>query len=442
MSTVNIQTPPLSKHWTRHIANAFIFLAIIAPLVIPMGGEALVLLFALMGVAGLLRTRLSASQRSKAGFVWQQDDTWMALALGSMVALQLISVLWSEWPRQSLSSAVKHLHFALWPLLVWTLSRATAPQNMLQYGLLAALLLATAWMALPTQIGWAAGQFEAAAQNTSVLGKIVAVMGLWALVLASGMQRSKQDGPRVMLSLWMRYAMALAWALALLLLVASERRIELGVYVVLSMSFIMLRLFKRGQLRLALSLTCAAAILTGFALAHQSHRFVIAGKEVRQYFSGQQPHLQDYQTSLGQRLEMYHMALRAIADKPVLGWGAGTRPQYLKQYAHYPQHIFERTHLHSQYLQTLVDVGVVGAMFAIAALVVAFRISVVTTWRRGQHEVATLFLALYAVHMMSGVFNPAFSQGLSNSFFVLMAAVLWIISRTQASSVANASSAL
>jgi O-antigen ligase len=442
MSIAKIQTPPLPMHGRARIANAFIAFALIAPLVIPMGGEALVLLCALIGMVGIVGTRLSTSRHSEAGFVWRQDDTWMALALGSMVALQLISVLWSEWPRQSLSSAIKHVHFALWPFLVWVFSRATAPQDMLQHGLLAALLLATVWMALPTQVGWAAGQFEAAAQNTSVLGKIVAVMGLWALVLASGMQRSKQDGPRVMLSLWMRYAMALAWALALLLLVASERRIELGLYVVLSMSFIMLRLFKRGQLRLALSLTCAAAILIGLALAHQSQRFKIAGDEVRQYFSGQQPHLKDYQTSLGQRMEMYHMALRAIADKPVLGWGAGTRPHYLKQYAHYPQHIFERTHLHSQYLQTLVDVGIVGAMIAIAALIVAFRISVVATWRRGQHEVAALFLALYAVHMMSGVFNPAFSQGLSNSFFVLMAAVLWTISRTHVGSAANAPSAL
>jgi hypothetical protein len=29
--------------------------------------------------------------------------------------------------------------------------------------------------------------------------------------------------------------------------------------------------------------------------------------------------------------------------------------------------------------------------------------------------------------MLSGLFNPAFSQGLSNSFFVTIAAVLWVI---------------
>ena len=104
--------------------------------------------------------------------------------------------------------------------------------------------------------------------------------------------------------------------------------------------------------------------------------------------------------------------------------------------------MFERTHLHSQYLQILVDVGLFGALLAVGALTIIFRYSVVAPWRRGQHEVAALFATLYAVHMMSGLFNPAFSQGLSNSFFVLMASVLWVISRSQQCSTAKATSAL
>jgi hypothetical protein len=208
MNRASHQTPPLQMHCTARVADALIVLVMIAPLVIPLGGEALMVLIALIGITGLVVTRFGLSRNSKAGFVWARDDTWMTLALSSMVVLQLVSVLWSEWPRQSLSSALKHVHFVLWPLLVGVLSRAPAPQDMMQRGLLAALLLATVWMLLPTHVGWAGGQFEAAAQNTSVLGKIVAVMGLWALVLASGMQRSQRDGPRVMLSLGMRSAMA------------------------------------------------------------------------------------------------------------------------------------------------------------------------------------------------------------------------------------------
>jgi O-antigen ligase len=128
---------------------------------------------------------------------------------------------------------------------------------------------------------------------------------------------------------------------------------------------------------------------------------------------------------------MYHIAVQAIQDKPWLGWGAGARAHYLKQYAHFPEKMFERTHLHSQYLQTLVDVGVLGALLALGAVGVAWWVSVVLLWRRGEHETAALFAMLYAAHMGSGVFNPAFSQGLSNSFFVTMAAVLWVIHREQ-----------
>lgn len=385
----------------------------------------MVLVLSLIGATGWAFAHFRSAQR----FEWQREDTWMACALASMVLLQGLSVLWSQWPKQSAASALKHLHFLLWPLLVWALSRVKQPQPWMERGLLVAMGLAVLWMLLPTQIGWAGGQFEAAAQNTSVLGKIVAVLGLWGMVLASGMLRHARHAEVAERSLRWRSAMALVWGFGLLLLVAADRRIELALYVLLSLAFIMLRLFKRGQLRLALSISCAVAVLMGLALSHQAERFAKAGQEVRQYFSAPQPSLQDYSTSLGQRLEMYHIAAKAIADKPWLGWGAGSRPQYLKQYAHFPAQMFERTHFHSQYLQTLLDVGVLGSLLACAALIVAWRVSVLQLWRRGEHELAMLFASLYGVHMLSGVFNPAFSQGLSNSFFVTMAAILWVIHR-------------
>jgi len=426
----------------QRFAQALIVLALAAPLLIPLGGEGMVLLLTLLGAASIVVEKIYGRKNPNNSTVWSREATCLALALASMTVLQLASVVWSAWPKQSMASAFKHLHFALWPLLVVALGRAHAPQRTMEYGLVMTMGLATAWMLLPTQIGWTGHSFEAAAQNTSVFGKIVAVYGLWGMVLASGMRRNNQFGDQAALSLTMRSAMAAVWGLGLLLLVAADRRIELGLYVLMSMIFMLLRLFKRGQVRLAVSLVCAAAVLMGAALSHKADRFAKAAQEVQQYFSAGEPRLEDYHTSLGQRIEMYHIAAKAIAEKPWLGWGAGARPQYLKQYAHFPEHMFERTHLHSQYLQTLVDVGFLGALFAIAALVLAWVISVVRPWRRGEHEVAVMFAALYGVHMLSGMFNPAFSQGLSNSFFVTMAAVLWVIHHHQSQAAAISARAL
>jgi O-antigen ligase len=434
--------PSILVTWGQRAAQALIILAIAAPLLIPVGGEAMVLLLALIGAASLVIEKIKRRRNLGVSTPWSRQATWMALALASIVLLQLVSILWSAWPKQSMASALKHVHFVLWPLLVIALSRAHAPQRMMEYGLLTAMGLTTLWMLLPVQTGWAGNQFEAAGQNPSVFGKMVAVYGLWAMVLASGTRRSAQTGDQAALALKMRSAMALVWGCGLLLLVAADRRIELGLYVALSVMFMLLRLFKRGQLRLAVSLMCAASVLMGTALFHKGERFAKAGQEVQQYFSAKQPRVEDYQTSLGQRMEMYHIALQAIENRPWLGWGAGARPQYLKEFAHFPQLMFERTHLHSQYLQTLVDIGILGSLASIAALVVAWRISVVRPWQRGEHEVAALFAALYSVHMLSGLFNPAFSQGLSNSFFVTMAAVLWVIHHHQSQAAAISARAL
>jgi hypothetical protein len=255
--------------WKPISAAFLMLLAMNASLLIPLGGEALVLLLTLIGAIGMGVQRSVSKQR----WDWWREDTVMALAFASIMLLQLISVLWSQWPKQSAASAFKHLHFLVWPLLVWVLAQGRESLRWMERGVLLALFGAFFWILLPTQWGWTGGHFEAAAQNPSVFGKIVAVLGLWALVLASGMQRRASKPKADQRPPVWRYAYALAWALSLPLLLAADRRIELVLYVVLSLGFIMLRLFRRGQLRLALFLTFAAGGLMAAALIYQGERF-------------------------------------------------------------------------------------------------------------------------------------------------------------------------
>jgi O-antigen ligase len=407
-------------------ADALIALSIGAPILIPLGGEITILVLTLLGGFLAIQAIRSTPADAHRNFIWSRADTLLALCMASMFALQLLSVLWAEWPRQAASSALKHLHFLVWPLVMLALSQSRQTVAVSSWSLVITLLVCAAWMLLSGQtLGWKHERFEAAAQNASVFGRIVAFYGLWALLLASTLQKSDRVGhpPRGLL--------LLATFAALLLVLSTGNRIETVAYLLMAFIFITWRMLQWRGWKMVWGMGLGLLLLTAAVAYSIGDRVENAAQEARSYFSDSEPKEQDLQTSIGIRLEIYYMASRAIAEKPILGWGAGSRPQNFRRLSHHPDKVQPHTHLHSQYLQTLTDVGFVGALIVLGFVLTTVFVTVIRAWKKKHHEIAALFAALIGIQLLCGVFNPAFSQGLSNSVFVMMMALLWVMLRQQ-----------
>jgi O-antigen ligase len=408
-------------------ADALVALSVCAPILIPLGGEAVMLLLTAVGVWLLIKKYMQRKGGSNQDMPWRRGDTILAICMASMFVLQLISVLWAQWPRQALASAFKHLHFLMWPTVMVVLSMSRRTTVVASWSLVFALLACACWILfMVATVGWQGmGRFEAAAQNPSVFGRIVAFYGLWALLLASAPRVIEAHGVPP------QWLLAMASLAGLLLVVSSGNRIELVAYVILILIVVVWRMLQRGQWHVVWGMGVGVLLAVVFAAQSIGIRLDQGMQEVRSYFAQSTPKVQDMETSVGLRIEIYYIATRAISERPWFGWGAGSRPQNFRRLSHYPEHLPTRTHLHSQYLQTLTDVGIVGSIVALLATLAAIWATVIRPWKAGHREMAALFACLIGLHLASGVFNPAFSQGLSNSVFVMMMALLWVMLRQQ-----------
>jgi O-antigen ligase len=414
----------------RYWVDAFVALSISAPILIPLGGEATMLLLSLLGAFFSIVLFATGKLTAYTKISWRLVDAQLAICMASMFVLPFTSVLWAQWPLQAVASALKHLHFLMWPLVVVVLSMSRRTPVVFGWALVLTLLTCFLWiLGLATMKGWQSlWRFEAAAQNASVFGRIVAVYGLWALLLATRPNLTDQR------SFPPRWLLALATLASLVAVVSSGNRIELVAFMVLALVLIIWRMLQWGRWRVILGMGGTLLLAVVFSAQSIGARMDEGAKDVRSYFAQAAPKAQDLQTSVGLRIEMYYIAIRAISERPWFGWGAGSRPQNFRHLSHHPEQLPSRTHLHSQYLQVLTDVGVVGAMLALCTTLVAIWATVIRPWKTGHSEMAALFAALMGMHLISGVFNPAFSQGLSNSFFVMMVALLWVMLRQQEAS--------
>ncbi|HRQ04383.1 MAG TPA: O-antigen ligase family protein [Nitrosomonas halophila] len=158
----------------------------------------------------------------------------------------------------------------------------------------------------------------------------------------------------------------LSWLLALLLLFLQFNQSSRGLLIAtLAALLLMLVLRYRIEGR-KLMASLAAAVVAIAVLAASSdvlhERLYQAGNDLRLF---QQGH---YQTSLGYRLAMWEIGLRGIAERPLLGHGAGMAREYFDErivthqqgiYRNLPE--FQKTiHFHNEWIEIGVHLGLLG----------------------------------------------------------------------------------
>ena len=194
--------------------------------------------------------------------------------------------------------------------------------------------------------------------------------------------------------------------------------------IILAGIIIFMHLKKSVTLRSFIStvvLTVVALFVIGTWMAP---KFQLAYAEAVAFYDDGRPTGDEIKTSIGNRLEYYYVATNAIHESPLLGYGAGIKPEHLERFSHDPNSLSHYNHFHNQYLQTLVEVGIVGSLFVLLAMLYLWREQVWLLYAKHPHG-SIAYALLFLVYMMTGIFSIAFSQGLLNSFFILANAVLW-----------------
>lgn len=155
-------------------------------------------------------------------------------------------------------------------------------------------------------------------------------------------------------------------------------------------------------------------------------RFFDAKREAIAYFSGPAERTAAVQTSVGGRLEMYRVALAGVKERPWLGWGAGLRPIHLSRHATDPNQPLTYRNFHSLFLQSLLEIGLIGSVCALLVGMFLFRRTVWAVWKSGRRELGLLCLILWFTYFWKSLANATFGYGLPNAVFVLFTAWFWV----------------
>lgn len=397
---------------------AFVFFSI--PL-IPAGGEAAL---AVLGLCGAF-VFLKSPSAFKKELAWTRRDKLIFLALSSVFILKLLSIMWADNPTRAIKNVLNNVHFLGWPLLLWVFMRASQPLQSLTRGVACGALFAAAWGCMWVLLRIVRGDlmttvepFEAGSQNAGVFAHIVCVYGLWLLYAWLNFK----------VDVHTKRVLGMAFFAALIALLCSSRRIQLVIMMGLAGLVVLMHIQKNLNLRAFVSIAGLSAVVLALVAVWMAPKYEQAYVEATTFLNDPSPHAEAIQSSIGNRLEYYHIATSAIEAQPILGYGAGTKPQQLERFSHDPASLSHFNHFHNQYFQTVVEVGVFGSVLAVWALLFLWREQVWRVYAQSPH-VAVFFALIFSVYMLTGLFSIALSQGLLNSFFILSNAVLWAEAR-------------
>lgn len=388
-------------------------------ILIPGATEFGVLVFALLGLAGLLRWRSPLAM----GFQWQWVDSTVSLAFASVFLFKFLSMLWADQPRLALSNALWHLHFLFWPLVLLGLQRCHAAQKDVERAVAAGLVAVALWFLVFKLSGERLLPFEdAGSSNLGVLAQMALFLGAWNLLALSrpGVSLRSADGQ-------LKVAGFIA---AWVVLVASTRRLELLGLLLITAAVLAYRMRSRLTLGRLLLLALGVSALTGLMVYLRWEKFAIGFSELSDYFELRGTDPQVVLSSWGARLEMYRVGWLGFMDHPWVGMSAGARPYLMQMYGAPGEDVFGHRHFHSEYLQTLVEGGVMWFLLLASAVMYAVRQMVIKPWGQAR-ELALLALGLLCAYAIEGVFSAALIYGEANGVFVVASAWLWLQLRQQ-----------
>jgi O-antigen ligase len=348
---------------------------------------------------------------------WRTHDSWMSLSMCSVFIFKIISSTWSASPELGLNNAVWHAHFATWPLIVLAFLYCKPKINDALIALSAALSVTGLWTFLTILSGSHGYYQEIFKINPGVLAELVLVCGSLLLVAATTYNQNNRKFDILCFRLGVLGAFVILYS--------TGRRTEwIGFFVVVCSLTIWHLRHSFNLCRSFFAIVLISIIVFTFFYLRQD-RFVLAYREFIQYFDLLGESTIVTASSVGARLEMYRLGLTAFFNNPIFGMGSGVRPYLLQAYGGLNEAQFPHRHFHSEFLQVLVEGGLIWAGVLTAAIVYWLKQAVFNTW--STRPVLALMAAYLSISfLLAGSMSAGLIYGPANATFVMFSALIWV----------------
>ena len=255
-------------------------------------------------------------------------DWMVAIGFCWVFFVKLFSAAWSIDPSESVDNAFNHLQFMLWPGVMLFFSRSKVEVHRVEPWIAVSLFLLGLWYLIVRQF-WPhsenAERFGGGVGSYGMLATSITVFLLW---LVAALTRPVTDR-----AVQTKFLMVAGFVFGLVALIGTQARTELGCVAIGVVGVLFFRVRNRLRWRGRLAMVAIAAILLMLSVKAAEDRFGMINGEVSSYLAGGEQREASIKSSIGGRMEMYRMAIEAIVDRPLLGWGAGVRPSSVSQYA-------------------------------------------------------------------------------------------------------------
>lgn len=373
---------------------------------------------ALIGAACLLRRGAREKFLRDIGG-WTRQDTYLACAIASVFVFKMLSMLWAKNPELAMKNALWHAYFIAWPLVFVAFCSIKLRLSSVLEAMAAGMIVIAVWdVASIVFNGTLYHQYPVSYINAGILAQMLLVMGSWLFVAATDKSAALPKAKKLVFAI----GALSAW----FILYTTERRTEwIGFFIILLLvGFWRIRHWLTPARSLVLFVTIVGACAAFFYMRQE--RFLLAFNEAFEYWqhakTGADAHVLD--TSVGARLEMYRLGLAAFKDHILFGNSADIRPNMLPQYGGLTKEEFPHRHFHSEYLQALVEGGLVWASVFLTAIVYLVRTLIVKPFA-SSNLTAMLAFALVASFMLAGTVSVSLVYTQSVAMFTVFSALLW-----------------
>jgi len=341
----------------------------------------------------------------------------IAICFSAIFFIKLLSTIWSINPIHSIGNSFNHLQFLFWPFIfvfIYKLNINIIKTEPFLIGSLIAMFLWLTFLKYFYADSEQAMCFAAGAHNCGLLELTLAFILSWVTLIIT----------RIDTKVYYQIFYGMCYIAGFIVLLATERRTSLLGLLIVTFLILSVRLYNNFNYK-RFFLYSTLLILVCSSVALFSNRYKLIVNEVSAYSQGGDQRKANVVTSVGARLEMYRMAIAAISEKPLLGWGAGTKPSYVSQFATDPKNPPPYSVFHNQYLQILVEVGVIGFVFILILTIYILRKTSAQLFNSVPQEHVYILATLYFLYIFKSFLGSTFGYSHTNSVFVLFSA--WLI---------------
>ena len=395
-------------HFKERLSNFIIALLLLFPILInsvKIFGNLILLILVVLGAYIAITERKNPFQVKEL-----KVFSWLTV---SYFGVMLFSGLVADGFNYEFHHLGRKLHFLLAPLIALAIFQVDLPLKKLllsiKLGLIVIGIITLAQRYFPFGEGQVSGMI-----NSNIFGDIAVAM-LFLSIIQVFIEAPKE-----------KVFTFIAAMFGITAIVLSNSRGSWLSLLILSIVYIGLiyKPFLQNNNKGKLFLMLLFSVLIGFIAtqANVNKRIALADTEIQSWQSGE-----NHNDSVGLRLQMWKAGLQAATQSPWFGYGYRNANKVASEYA--PSNkgtIGRKTHLHNEYLTTMVSAGVIGLLALLALLFAPMVIFYRKLKDKKTYYYASMGILLCAGYATFGFTHIAFGEEHINAFYVFFMSFLFL----------------